>query len=187
MSLTTPRYRYDPVQRGFHWTMAAMIVIAIALGIVAAYLPPGTSPRRELLDFHKSIGMTVLVLLPLRLIYRLIRGEPAHRTEPDRRTHLAAKTAHWGLYGLMLAMPITGYIYSGAGGYSLPWFGVFTWPRLLSKSETLAHAGFLLHSRIAWVIGGLIVLHVLAVAWHVWIKRDDVLSRMAPDARATRS
>ncbi len=67
-------YTYDRVQRGFHWLMAALIVVALALGIYAAWQVPGTSPRREILDIHKSIGLTVLMLLPLRFVYRLVAG-----------------------------------------------------------------------------------------------------------------
>ena len=174
---------YDRTQRTFHWAMAALIFVALGLGIYAAYLPAGTSPRRELLDIHKSIGMTVLVLLPLRFIYRQIVGEPPYRRPPGRWSHLAARTAHLALYALMIVMPVTGYVYSGAGGYSLPWFGLFSWPRLVPRDRRLSELGFDLHYWAAWLIGALVALHLLAVAWHVWIRRDEVLARMAPGRR----
>ncbi|MGY2047746.1 cytochrome b [Methylobacterium sp. JK268] len=175
--------RYHPAQRGFHWGMAALIGIALALGIAAAYLPPGTSPRREILDIHKSIGLTVLVLLPLRLVSRWILGEPSYRAPPSRLAHAAARAAHLALYGLMLLMPLSGYVDSGAGGYSLPWFGLFSWPRLVPLDKALSHTGAAVHEWGAWAIGGLLALHVAAVVWHAAIRRDEVLGRMWPARR----
>jgi cytochrome b561 len=174
------RYHYDGPQRAFHWMMALIILVAIAIGIYTAYLPPGTSPRRELLDLHKSLGMTVMVMILFRIAYRLVRGEPRYREAPRRMAHLAATGAHWLLYALMIYMPVTGYLNSGAGGYSLPWFGVFTWPRLVTISKPVSALFEMLHERGAWVIGAILLLHVAAVAWHQWVKRDEVLSRMAP-------
>jgi cytochrome b561 len=177
---TGERFQYDGAQRAFHWVMAVIILVAIAIGIYTAYLPPGTSPRRELLDLHKSLGMTAMVMIVLRIAYRLYRGEPRYREPPRRAAHLAAAGAHWLLYALMIYMPVTGYLNSGAGGYSLPWFGLFTWPRLIAIDKPVSALFELLHERGAWVIGALVLLHVAAVAWHRWVKRDEVLSRMAP-------
>ncbi|CAM5762443.1 cytochrome b [Labrys miyagiensis] len=175
------RHHYDRVQRAFHWLMAAIILVAIALGIWAAWLEPGTSPRREILDIHKSLGMTALVLVVFRLIYRLAAGEPPYRAAPPVLTHLAARLAHAALYALMFFMPLTGYLFSASGGYSLPWFGLFSWPRLLPLDKARALSGEYLHDRGAWVIGAVLALHFLAVAWHSLVKRDEVLARMLPD------
>ena len=78
---------------------------------------------------------------------------------------------------MMLAMPVTGYMFSAAGGYSLPWFGLFQWPRLLSHDEGLAKWGERLHDRGAWIISAIILVHLAAVAYHRF-RRDEVLSRM---------
>lgn len=173
-------YHYDRVQRSFHWLMAALILVALGIGIYAAWQVPGTSPRRELLDIHKSIGLTVLLLLPLRLVWRLIAGEPAYRVPPSRSAHLAAKAAHASLYALMLLLPVSGYVYSAAGGYGLPWFGLFSFPRLVPVDKALSLAGYSAHYWIAWGVGIFLTVHVLAVAWHAWIRRDEVMGRMWP-------
>ena len=164
--------------------MAVIIFAAISLGVWAACLVPGTSPRRELLDIHKSLGMTALVLVILRLAYRLIAGEPTYRKLPPLLTHLAARAGHIGLYGLMFFMPLAGYLFSAAGGYSLPWFGVFSWPRLLPLDKADAALGETLHYWGAWVLGAILVLHILAVVWHVFVRRDEVLSRMLPSKQS---
>ena len=68
--------------------------------------------------------------------------------------------------------------YVQAGGYSLPWFGLFQWPCLLPHDLGIAEWGKLLHDRGGWVIAAVVALHLAAVIWHHWIKRDEVLSRM---------
>jgi len=177
------RFRYDFTQRALHWLMAAIIFAAIALGVYASYLPPGTGARPALLDIHKSLGMTALVLVLVRIAYRLFRGEPPYREPPPLLSHVAAKLAHFGLYALMLFMPVTGYLFSGAGGYSLPWFGLFAWPRLIARDKALALSGQQLHHIGAWVIGALVGGHVLAAIWHRWVKKDEVLARMLPSSQ----
>lgn len=174
------RYSYTGLQRGLHWLMAAIILAAFALGVWSAYLVVGTPLRRALLDIHKSLGMTALVLLALRVACRLALGEPPYRKLLDTLSRIGAHMAHGALYLMMLYMPLSGYLFSASGGYSLPWFGLFSWPRLLPRDKMTADFGETLHHWGAWIIGGLLVLHGLAVVWHVFVKKDEVLSRMAP-------
>jgi cytochrome b561 len=171
-------YRFDRVQRWLHWTMAALIFAMIPLGAISAYLPAGQQPRQGLLEVHKSLGFTILALLIVRITWRLVAGEPRYRIPLGRLVHLASRAGHIALYSLMLFMPITGYLYSAAGGYSLPWFGLFRWPRLLPHDDGIAAWGKWLHDRGAWVIAAVVAAHLAAAAWHQWIKRDEVLSRM---------
>lgn len=172
------QFRFDRTQRWLHWIMAVLIFVAIGLGVASAYLPVGQQPRRGLLEIHKSLGFTILALVVIRITYRWVAGEPPYRRSLGRLTHLASRTGHLMLYALMVMMPVTGYMFSAAGGYSLPWFGLLQWPRLLPQDRQISDWGELLHDRGAWVIAGLLMLHVAAVAWHHWIKRDEVLSRM---------
>lgn len=174
---------YDGTQRAFHWTMAALIFLAIALGVVATFLPPGVSPRVELLMLHKSLGMTVLVLAILRVPYRLFAGEPPYGATLSPRVRAAAHLAHFALYALMVAMPVSGYLNSAAGGHEMSWFGLFSWPIVTPLDKGLSHTAAQAHYWLAWSIGVVIAFHLAAVAWHAWVKRDDVLARMWP-ARA---
>lgn len=170
--------RYDLVQRGLHWTMAAIILVAIVIGLYCWTLPPGTPIRVLLLDVHKSLGMTALVLVVVRLVWRFVKGAPAYAERLSPLVHAAAHSAHWALYALMLWMPVTGYIFSGSGNHSLPFFGLFQWPRLVPYDKALEHTGSYLHSVGAVVIIGLLAMHLGAVAWHRLIKKDAILSRM---------
>jgi cytochrome b561 len=172
---------YDVVQRTLHWTMAVVILLAIAIGLYCEYvMVPGTPVRRFLLDIHKSLGMTALVLLVIRFAYRLIKGAPAYIDHLSPLMHAGASMAHWALYAVMLYMPVTGYINSGAGGNTLPWFGLFQWPRLVPLDKPLAHLGSYLHGWGAYAIYILVGLHIAAALWHLFVRKDSVFSRMLP-------
>jgi cytochrome b561 len=173
---------YHPGLRLLHWLMAALIFVALSLGVWASELPRGET-RSEILFFHKSIGMTVLCLVALRIVWRLIAGAPAYAEPLGRLTHAAAHSAHIGLYALMIAMPISGYLFSVGAGAEIPWFGLFSFPALAPKNEALRAAGEQAHYVFAWTIALVLAAHLSAVVWHAAIKRDSVLSRMWPRHR----
>jgi cytochrome b561 len=170
--------KYDLSQRVLHWTMALVIFAAIGIGLYCWFQPPGTPVRVALLELHKSLGMTALVLIAIRLSWRLFKGAPAYAEPMSRLMHMAAHGAHWALYALMLYMPVSGYITSGAANRSLPFFGLFQWPRLVPLDRGLAHIAEYLHGVGAYMISGLLLLHLAAVAWHRLIRKDGILSRM---------
>ncbi|WP_448954857.1 cytochrome b [Labrys neptuniae] len=174
---------YSRPQRFFHWAMAAIILVALGLGLWASFLEAGTPTRKFILEIHKSLGFTAALLLLPRLTFRLIWPVSTSSESENPAARLAAHAAHWTLYGLMVFMPVTGYMFSAAGGYSLPWFGLFQWPRLLGHDSAIAAAGEWLHDHGAWVLYAVVGLHLAAVCWHRFYKKDAVLSRMlAPRA-----
>src|SRR5580704_8065182 len=95
---------YNPGLRALHWLMAALIFVALPLGVWASLLPRGEQ-RSEVLLIHKSIGVTVLGLVALRIVWRLIAGAPEYVEPLGRLTHAAARVGHLALYVLMIAMP----------------------------------------------------------------------------------
>jgi cytochrome b561 len=175
---------YDGAQRAFHWAMAAIILPAIVLGTSAALMPRGAL-RGDLLMVHKSLGMTALVLAVLRGAYRLFAGAPPYARPLAPLTQAAAHAAHFALYVLMVALPVAGYLDSAAAGRDVPWFGLFAWPNVAPQDRALEHLAGGAHFWLAWAIGGVLALHFAAVAWHVFVKRDEVFSRMWP-SRAPR-
>ena len=173
---------YNPGLRALHWLMAALILVALPLGVSVALLPR-KGVRSELLFVHKSIGMTVLCLVALRIVWRLVVGAPAYAEPLGRLTHAAARSAHMALYVLMIAMPVSGYVQSAGAGFEVPWFGLFSFPMLLPKNPALRAAGSSAHFLLAWAIGFVLAAHLGAVVWHAAIKRDSVLTRMWPGYR----
>ena len=127
----TPPDFYDRVYRTLHWSIAVLFITALVLGYWAGTLPPGQGIRPALLGVHKSLGMTVLVLAIVRLTYRLSVRPPALPAKLGLATRLGATAAHWLLYLVMILMPVTGYLFSTAGGHDVGWFGLFQFPRLI--------------------------------------------------------
>ena len=174
---------YHPGLRLLHWLMAALIFVALPLGVWAAETPRGPQ-RSEILFFHKSIGMTVLALVALRIVWRLVVGAPAYAEPLGRLTHAAARSAHVGLYALMIAMPVSGYLSSNGAGTVVSWFGLFSFPHLFPKNDALRIAAGEAHFVFAWLIAFVLAAHLGAAVWHAAIRRDTVLTRMWPGFRA---
>ena len=177
---------YDPGLRAIHWLMAALIFVALPLGVSAALAPRGAM-RLEIVFFHKSIGVTVLGLIALRIVWRLIVGAPAYAEPLGKLIHGASRAGHLALYALMIAMPVSGYVGSTAGGRPVSWFGLFELPRLVGKNESLAAAAGWAHLLFAWMLAFVLAAHLGAVVWHAAIKRDSVLTRMWPSFRPASS
>ncbi len=171
---------YDPIQRDFHWLMAAVILTAICVGIYAADLPKEDATRGFWFGIHKSLGMTAFFLAILRIGWRLLKSTPRYRVPLGRFTALAAWAAHSALYILMVAVPIGGY---------RPVDGVrpssdVVRPLYLSEPGPCrqipgqARRRRSCHRRLD--LGDVIGLHIAAAVWHHWFKRDEVMARMAP-------
>jgi cytochrome b561 len=170
---------YSAPLRVVHWLMAAIIFAALGLGVWASYLPHGTPLRAELLNLHKSFGLTALALIVLRVIVRHTSPAPAYVPALSRLNRVVAASAHGLLYLAMIALPVSGYIHSAAGGHDFYWFGLFPTPDLIGRDPAADKLGAQVHYVWAWGIGALLGAHLLAVAWHV-IRRDRVLQRMWP-------
>ncbi|MGD0639696.1 MAG: cytochrome b [Roseiarcus sp.] len=171
---------YDRAQRAFHWIMAGLILLAIAIGVIAWWLPERTSPRVELLMLHKSLGMTVLALAILRIVYRAVVGAPPYGRTLTPLMRAGADFAHFALYALMIALPVIGYVASTAGGHEVSWFGLFVFPALAPQDKALGHLAAQAHFWLGWIIITVLALHFAAAAWHLWVKRDDIFARMWP-------
>jgi cytochrome b561 len=170
---------YDPALRAVHWLMAAVIFTALPLGVWASLLPR-SDLRSEVLFVHKSFGITVLALVVLRIVIRLIVGAPAYVRPLGRLVHGAAGAGHLALYALMIAMPVSGYLSSVAGGHGVSFFGLFDLPNLVPENKALDDAASQAHFVFAWALGVTLGLHLAAVVWHARVKRDEVLTRMWP-------
>ena len=174
--------RHAPVLRTLHWTIALLIFAAIALGVAVINLPR-TPFRVELMTVHKSLGVTVLALVVVRVLVRLSTGAPPHMPALDAFAHVASKLVHLALYALMIAMPISGYVHSSAGRHAFDWFGLFPVPMWVGADPAIDRAAGEAHYVLAWAIGAVITLHVLAALWHLLVKKDNVFSRMGPRPR----
>ena len=178
--MTTTTDEYPPLLRWIHWTTAVLFIVAMLIGFYCGLQEPGTSPRRELTEVHKSLGATLFMLAVLRLTVRAATRVPPEPSSFGPLTRLAARLNHWALYFILFIMPITGYMFSSAGGYSLRYFWTFSWPRLAVNNPAVAHAGEVSHDLLAYLVYITVGLHIGATFWHVLVKKDGTLSRMWP-------
>lgn len=155
-----------------------MLVLA-SLGIIMADLPLGVR-KLELYALHKSVGVVVFAITAGRLLWRFCGTTPAllGPVRPYERT--LARTVHWLFYIVLLAMPLSGWLMSSAASFSVSVFGLFTLPDLIGPDKSLEHTFAAAHEALAWVLGGLVTLHVAGAAKHHVVWRDDTLRRMIP-------
>lgn len=172
--------RYSRGAIAFHWTIAALVLFNIAVGLIHDWLP------REwgVMPLHKSVGVTVLVLSIGRLAWRLSHRPPHLPDAMPEWEKAVAKSVHWLFYVLLFVMPLTGWIFSSNPERLRPfsWFGLIDMP-LLPVSEDLARAAKEGHEILGWTMAALVLIHVAAALRHHFLLRDRVLARMLPGGR----
>ncbi|QRZ14891.1 cytochrome b/b6 domain-containing protein [Paracoccus methylovorus] len=183
-AVNTPR-AYGWVARFFHWTVAVLILAAIAIGLYAGGLPQGGQSQMEAIfaaySVHKTLGMVALILVALRLLWTLTQTKPRPLHPQRRLENLAAEVMHGALWIGMIVMPLSGWLLHSAapGG-----FARILWPfgqRLPFIPEDAALSGRFadFHEAGWWLLAGLVVLHVAGALKHAIIDRDGAMSRMA--------
>lgn len=177
--MTTVRpLRYPALIIFFHWLVAALVIAAITLIWLADDLAD-KELHRNLVMLHKSVGISVLVVMALRMIFTL----PLKRPAPDggsRATQLAAKAVHVAFYGLLLAIPFLGWWMSSAAGKPISWFFLFELPSIAPTDIPLAKIIKEWHEELAEVLIVLIGIHAGAGLWHHYLNKDNTLRRMLP-------
>jgi cytochrome b561 len=171
--------RFGAVAQGLHWIIAALIVLQFVLARMADDLPLGAH-KLGLLARHKSFGMTVLMLAIFRLLWRWKNPPPALPADLTPLERRLARGTHVTLYVLLFAQPLTGWMMSSAKNYSVSWFGLFTWPNLIGKSETAFDFLRATHEILSDVLLAVAALHIFAALKHHFWDKNDVLLRMLP-------
>ena len=183
MSLRNTDRQWGAVSKFFHWIIALAI---IGNGIFGLMMDLAGSPMRKInwLALHKSIGLTVLALILLRIVWRAFDRRP--RDEPMPRWQaLAAHAMHAVLYVVILAIPLTGWWFNSVTGKPLQWFKQFNLPALAAKNDELRHFAHGVHEYLFWFLILLLVAHVGAALKHHVFDHDNVLRRMLPFGRPT--
>nr|WP_276557185.1 cytochrome b [Prosthecomicrobium hirschii] len=171
---------YAAPLRVLHWTTAVTLVAALT-AVLARDLVDDVALDRSLLDLHRSLGATVLILLVARVAIRLVVGGVEH-AGLDRWSRQAAALVHGFLYGLTLLVPVLGWLLTNASGKAAGLFGLVVLPALTGRDRDLADLLEIWHPTAAWLLLGLVALHVAAALWHGFVRRDGVLQSMLPSA-----
>lgn len=178
MAVRNTAVSYGSVARFFHWLVALLVVGQLLGGFYAADFAE-QSMKGQLFFWHKSLGLTILWLMLLRVIWRFKNIQPGYEARVPLWQRFAARVVHLFLYLLLLALPVNGWILSTAAGYPPSYFGLFTvgFPGI-PVDKALAETMSSVHEVLAWIIIGLVTLHIFAALKHHFIHRDNVLRRM---------
>src|SRR5207302_4265154 len=110
---------YGPVARGLHWLIAGLAVIVVVLGWAMPEVPRETQSRDVLLTLHRTLGLTILLLMLFLIFWRLSHPVLPFPADFPRLEALAAYADHALLYVLFLVMPLSGYLNAAFAGHSV--------------------------------------------------------------------
>jgi cytochrome b561 len=171
--------RWGVVSITLHWLTALMILGLVGVGFLMQEL--ATSPTKiQIYGLHKSIGLTVLALTVMRLLWRLFAGVPQPVPGTPRWQLWASNATHGALYLVLLAMPLSGWLYNSASGFPLKWFGLFKLPKLSGYDADLKAFALGAHETLFLVLAAIVTVHALAALKHHYFDRDRTLVRMLP-------
>lgn len=183
--------RYSTVAIILHWVIAGLILFNLYLALQFDSLR-GLA-KFNAFQLHKSVGLTVLMLSLARLAWRLTHRPPPLPADMPRWEKFGAQAAHWVLYGLMIGIPLTGWVLVSASPTNLPTviFKTVPWPHLgfihdlaMPVRRALEDQVEQVHMLLGFGMGFLIVLHVAAALKHQFWNRDAVLGHMLPFVRS---
>lgn len=179
-------FGYTRTAIALHWVLAAGLTVLFGVGFYMHGLP--LSPMKlKVYSWHKWAGVTLFILASFRIVWRITHRPPPLPLQTPRWQEIIAENTHRLLYFLMLAIPISGWLMSSAKGFQTVYFGVVPLPDLVAKNKELGNTLAILHKSLNYTLAGLVIAHAGAALKHHLIDRDDVLSRMVPFARKTRS
>jgi len=179
--------QYDNVAKTLHWLIAFAIIVMLIIGFTMTLLPKDNPYKFGLFQWHKSIGLTILLLSLFRLGWRLAHPAPLLPDHMPAWEKFAARATHFMFYVLIIGMPLTGWIIVSTSPLNIPTmlYGVIHWPNLPvpttpDHKKEISHVFTWAHIVSAYIMVALLALHVAAAQKHHWIDRDDILTRMAP-------
>ena len=168
---------WSATARGLHWLMALLIVMQAVGGWVIKEMD--SSPlKADAMTAHKSLGITLLLLLIIRLLWRWTHPAPPPPEGSKPWEVLAARLSHIALYLLMVAVPLSGWL--SASTSIVPWklWWLLPWPRIAVPSKDLHEIAEALHEGLIWAMALVLAAHVAAALYHHLVKRDPTLRRM---------
>ena len=178
MTASNPLARYGRLSIALHWLMLLLIAAVYATIELKGNFAKGSEPRELLKHWHFMLGLTVFALVWLRLVARWLHPAPKAVAGAGWERALA-KLMHLALYGLMIGLPLLGWLTLSAADKPIPFFGLEL-PALIGANKELAGEFKELHETLAvagyWLIG----LHAAAALFHQYVRRDGTLLRMLP-------
>jgi len=177
---------YHWLQKLLHWLVALLVLYQIPVGIIIINFDNkpvldgmfGKGSFDTIYYLHKNFGLTLLMLMALRLLVRAFMGKPRYYPELTDFERVASTIVHWALYVLLIVTPIIGWIGISAFPALPDYFGLFKVPGIWAPDREFSLQILGVHRILGLSIAALAILHILAALYHGLIKRDGVFSRM---------
>lgn len=175
--------QYTKTAIALHWVIFLLVIAGFLLGLYMTGLK--LSPQKlKYISWHKWIGITVFMLVLARMFWRIKHPAPPLPPEmPAWERHVAGAT-HILLYGLLIVIPISGWLMSSAFGVPTVYLGMLALPDALAKDKELAEFLRSVHMFLNYTMLALVILHAAAALRHHFALRDDVLARMLPGTKS---
>lgn len=172
------RRKYDTISQILHHFMAIGILIMIGIGLVFMFYKLSNDTRHFWMHIHKSLGLTLLLLIILRIIWRFIGMKKPVYPQTFQKSHIIlANITAFFLYASMLFMLLSGYLGSSLYGAKVPFWWIKNVALPLPTHKIIAEYLFDIHAVCVWFLISFIILHILGNIFHL-LRKDKILQRM---------
>src|SRR5438874_3050641 len=175
--MATQRLQFTAWSRLLHWTMAAMVLTMLCIGVA---MVASLDRYHALVSIHRPLGITILILVVVRFVNRLLNPPPPFPATMSRAESLVATASEFTMYGLMFVLPLVGWGMLSAARYPIVLFGSVHLPFILPHDAMLYAVLRKAHPILAYLFFLMFLAHFGAILFHTLIVRDGILKRMAP-------
>lgn len=165
------------IARVLHWLIVIAIIAQTVLGKIAE--EARISPLKlDLFVWHKSIGVTILLLVALRIAWRLANPPPRALSTARPFEPRLAGFVHTVMYALLIAVPLTGWWVSDTSRVPFRLFWLVPMPDWLPADKAMSHLAAEVHEALTMTLIILVLGHAAAALHHHFIAGDKTLRRM---------
>ena len=175
--MSTQRRQFTAFSRLLHWTMAAMVLTMLCIGVAMVV---SLASYHVLVSIHRPLGIAILILVVVRFVNRLLNPPPPFPATISRAEGLVATASEFTMYGLMFVLPLVGWGMLSAARYPIVLFGSVHLPFILPQDAMLYSVLRKAHTILAYLFFLTFIAHFGAILFHTLIVRDGLLKRMAP-------
>jgi cytochrome b561 len=187
---SAPRRRYDLGARWFHWVTALLVFTVIPLGWIFGafktkpgapdtFVAPFPGTPADYASVHMTIGLFIFPIVTMRIIYRWRHRPPPLPGAMGVAEKGLAYLTHGLLYAVLIVMPVSGYVMSSGDKAPIRFFGLVDFPKLpITPGQGMTAA--IIHVYVQFAVYALIAFHLAGTAWHLFVRRDNILGRMLP-------
>src|SRR5712664_578463 len=175
--MSTQRRQFTALSRLLHWTMAAMVLTMLCIGVA---MVASLANYHVLVSIHRPLGIAILILVVVRFVNRLLNRPPPFPATMSRAERLAATASEFTMYGLMFVLPLVGWGMLSAARYPIVLYGSVHLPFILPHDAMLHAVLRKLHTVLAYLFFLTFLAHFAAILFHTLVLRDGILKRMVP-------